>query len=143
MAAYRPGMAKRELTENWSIDLDDSFEGRIVDDSLQLVSLGPPMRTVWINVWGSAAASTTDTLSWIKAESNPNALRRFEEQSNDGDQLRFAAWYPELDDDGQHWTLHAYTVRPEGFVNAAIETESEDDLEWALAVWRSCEFQSV
>src|SRR4051812_1421654 len=45
------GMPRRDVPADWSIELDDSFQGRVVDGSLQFVSAGPPMRTVWLAVW--------------------------------------------------------------------------------------------
>jgi hypothetical protein len=37
-------MPRRGLTKEWSIELDESFRGRVVDEDLQFVSVGPPVR---------------------------------------------------------------------------------------------------
>jgi hypothetical protein len=39
-------MPRRGLTCEWSIELDEESRSRIVDDDLQLVSPGPPVRTI-------------------------------------------------------------------------------------------------
>lgn len=136
-------MARRRLTTDWSIDVDERVRQRVVDGSLQMLDVGPPVRTVWINVWLMPEDSSADAeLARIKANAPPAPVRRFEEPGADGDERRFASWYPERDEDGRtSWGLYAYTVRPDCWVQAAFLSDEEDDLPWALAAWRSLRYE--
>jgi hypothetical protein len=131
----------RELTEDWSIDVDDSFRGRVVDGDLQLVSLGPPLRTVWITVWAPPPGTVEDVLAGIARSAHPDPVERFEERSSDDAEVRIASWYPEpTADGGAQWGLYAYTVRDGSYVQSAFLTDHEADRDWALKTWRSLTF---
>jgi len=103
---------RRGLTKEWSIELDPSFQGRVVDGDLQLVSLGPPIRTIWIAVWSPPVSQPVDrTLAGIAQDINPRPVQRFAEAGADDSERRLAGWYPEAVDGRTQWGLHAYTVR--------------------------------
>jgi hypothetical protein len=96
---------RRGLTLEWSIDLDESFRGRVVDEDLQLVSPGPPVRTIWVAVWGpSPDQQPADLLDAIMKDVPPSPLRRFREEGTDADELRYASWYPETDEGREQWS---------------------------------------
>ena len=76
---------RRGLTKEWSIELDRSFQGRVVDGDLQLLSVGPPVRTIWIAVWSPPVSQPVEkTLADIEADSHPSPRRRFSEVGADG-----------------------------------------------------------
>jgi hypothetical protein len=134
---------RRGLTGEWSIDLDESFRGRVVDEDLQLVSPGPPVRTIWIGVWSPPADQPpADVLEEILGDVHPSPRLSFREEGTDGDELRYASWYAETDDGREQWGLYAYTVRPGSYVQAAFLSDEPADLEWALGAWRSLRFRS-
>jgi len=133
---------RRGLTSEWSIDLDDSFRGRVVGENLQLVSSGPPIRTVWIAVWGPPPdQAPADVLDEIRRDVHPSPQLRFREEGTDADELRYASWYAETDGARQQWGLYAYTVRPGSYVQAALLTDDPADVAWALTTWRSLRFR--
>jgi hypothetical protein len=136
-------MPRRDLTSEWSIELDGSFRSRIVEGSLQMVSPGPPVRTVWIDVWGPPShRSPEEVLQEILQDANPSPERRFREAGADAEELRYASWYAEVDGGREHWGLYAYTVRAGSYVQAVLLTDTPADLSWALSTWRSLRFTS-
>jgi len=135
-------VARRDLTSEWSIDLDGSFRGRVVDEDLQLVSLGPPGRTIWIAVWSPPPArSPADVLNDVLRDIYPSPHLRFQEEGTEPDELRYASWYPETDEGHGQWGLYAYTIRSGSYVQAALLTDEPADLAWALTTWRSLRFR--
>jgi len=135
---------RRGLTKEWSIELDPSFQGRVVDGDLQLVSLGPPIRTIWIAVWSPPVSQPVDrTLAGIAQDINPRPVQRFAEAGADDSERRLAGWYPEAVDGRTQWGLYAYTVRPGSYVQAAFITDVEADLAWALTAWRSLRWSAA
>lgn len=140
---YGHDMARRRLTADWSIDVDERVLQRVVDGSLQMLDVGPPVRTIWMSVWIMPDDSSADEeLGRIKAHVPPTVVRRFEEPGTDPDERRLASWYPERDEDGRtSWGLYAYTIRPACWVQAAFLSDSEDDLDWALDTWRSLRYE--
>jgi hypothetical protein len=137
-------VTRRGLTSEWSIDVDESFRGRVVDEDLQLLSLGPPVRTIWIAVWSPPPTlPPAEILDGILQDVHPSPHQRFREGGADPEELRYGSWYPETDDGREQWGLYGYTVRPGSYVQAALLTDAPDDLEWALTTWRSLRFRSV
>jgi hypothetical protein len=137
-------MPRRRLTNEWSIDLNDSFRGRVVDGDLQLISPGPPARTIWITVWQTAPdLSTAHLLEQILQDVHPNPTWKVREDGADRDELRYASWYPEIDNGREQWGLYAYTLRPGSYVQAALLTDKPADPNWALTTWRSLRFQAA
>jgi hypothetical protein len=131
-------VARRGLTREWSIDLDPTFDGRVVDGDLQLMSVDPHVRTIWLSIWSPPATeSVDDLLRGIRDDAHPNPVQRYSEGGSDEHEQRFASWYAENVDGRRQWGLYAYTVRPGTFVQAAFLTDYESDLDWALEAWRS------
>jgi hypothetical protein len=136
-------MPRRGLTRNWSIDLDESFKGRVKDGDLQLVSPGPPVRTIWVAVWSPPPDQSPDaTIENILRHAHPAPRQRFQEAGADQDELRYASWYDETVGERHQWGLYAYTVRRGTYVQAAFLVDEPADLDWALAAWRSLRFES-
>jgi len=134
-------LPRRGLTSEWSIELDGSFKSRTVDGSLQMVSPGPPIRTIWIDVWGPPAhRSPEEVLEELLQDVNPAPERRFREAGTDPEELRYASWYAETYGEREHWALYAHTVRAGSYVQVALLTDSPTDLDWALTTWRSLRF---
>jgi hypothetical protein len=135
-----PKPKRRGLTSDWSIEIEPTFQGRVDKGSLQLVDPGPPCRTIWVDVWG---APPTGHLDGIRARANPAALQRYDEVGADPKEHRFATWYPETVEGRRQHSLYAYTLRPEGCVQAAFIVDDPGELDWALKAWRSLRFRSA
>ena len=137
-------MTRRNLSEQWSIDLDDTFRGQVVDGDLQLVSPGPPPRTIWLAIWYPGPEHGPETLrEWVLAEVNPNPVERFDEPGSDAGELRYASWYPEDVDGRRQWSLYGYVMRRGSYVQAAFFSALEADRDWALTTWRSLRFAAA
>lgn len=131
-------MPRTELTEEWSIDVDDSFVSRIVDDDLQMVSPGPPMRSIWAATYSPPRKQgAKDLIALAREQAPPEALETFEEHGADAGELRFAAWNQETVEGRQQWALYACTARRGALVQTALLSDEEADLGWALLTWRS------
>ncbi|HSP36627.1 MAG TPA: hypothetical protein VLR26_02615 [Frankiaceae bacterium] len=137
-------MTRRKLSDQWSVELDDTFTGRLVDGDLQLVSPGPPVRTIWLALWYPPIEHDPEKLlDWVLAEVNPNPVERFEEVGADEGELRYASWYPEEVDGRAQWALYGYVVRRGFYVQAAFFCDRPEDKDWAVATWRSLRFSPV
>ena len=136
-------MTRRNLSEQWSIELEDGFAGQVVDGDLHLVHPGPPPRTVLLAIWYPNQEHGPETLmQWVLAEVNPDPVERFEEIGTDEGELRYASWYPEDVDGRRQWALYGYIVRRGTYVQAALFADRESDKQWAVDTWRSLRFRS-
>jgi len=135
---------RRDLTSEWSIDLDESFRGRVVDENLQLVSPGPPARTIWIAVWSPPEDQPAEALlAEILRDVHPAPRERFREAGTGGDEIRYASWYPEVVEGREQWGLYGYTVRAGSYVQLSLLSDDPADLDWALSTWRSLQFRPI
>ncbi len=140
-------MTRRNLSEQWSIELDDSFRGQVVDGDLELVSPGPPRRTVLLALWyPPPERSPQELMAWVLAEVNPDPLERFQEGPRpedpdpDPDELRYGSWYPETIDGRTQYALYGYVVRRGSYVQAAFFVDDASERDWALTTWRSLRY---
>jgi hypothetical protein len=136
-------MSRRALTEDWTIELDDAFQGEVIDGSLRFASAGPPTRTIWVAAWNPPVTDDpSTTIAWARdtaARTGPPVAQSqvFEEGGADGEELRYARWYFEPNSSPVHWALYAYTARRGGLVQAAFLVDDQAGLSWALEAWRS------
>ena len=136
-------MTRRNLSEQWSIDLEDGFAGTVVNGDLQLVHPGPPPRNILLAIWYPGPQHGPETLmEWVLAEVNPNPTERFEEIGTDEGELRYASWYPEDIDGARRWALYGYVVRRGSYVQSAFFSERAEDRDWALSTWRSLRYSA-
>jgi hypothetical protein len=134
-------VSRRGLTRDWSIDLDDSFRGRVVDDVLQFVSVGPPVRTIWLAVWEPPIEQSPENiLTDILHDVHPAPVSRFRERDGETGDLRYGSWYPEAHGERMQWGLLAYTIRRGTYVQVAFISDDSRDLSWALGMWRSLRY---
>ena len=137
-------MTRRNLSEQWSIELEDGFAGQVVDGDLHLVHPGPPPRTVLLAIWYPKQEHGPETLmQWVLAEVNPDPVERFQEPDPDGsdpDELRYASWYPETVDGRTQYALYGYAVRRGSYVQAAFFADDAGERDWALETWRSLRY---
>ncbi len=130
-------MPRLQLSAAWSIDVDDSFSAREVDNDLQLVSAGPPPRSIWLAVWAPPPGmSTEDVVTMIRGDQHPDPAQAFEEADEHG-RPRLASWYAETVEGRTHWGLYGYTLGAGEFVQSAFLVPDESLLPWALETWRS------
>ncbi|WGW13864.1 hypothetical protein LWF01_09045 [Saxibacter everestensis] len=135
-------MARRPLTPHWSVELGEEFESRVLDGDLQLVSAGPPVRTVWASVYAPPLEMPlTEILS--EARDYPEQLGGGVEviESASEDELRLAHWYGEEIDGRLQHSLFTYTARRGELVSLTFISDSADDKQWALDTWATLEFQ--
>lgn len=130
-------MARVQLTDTWSIELDDSFAARLVDNDLQFVSAGPPPRSVWLAIWSPPEELDADeVVAMIRADLHPEPVASFDEVGDD-DRPRLASWYPETVEGRTHWGLYGYSLGDGAFVQSAFLVPDDTHLPWALEAWRS------
>jgi hypothetical protein len=126
---------RRELTEDWSIELPDDFHARSGNGALQLVGSGG--RTVWASIHTPPPTRAPEAiLDEILQDVHLTPEQRFREPGSDAYEVRYASWYPA---DG-HWSLSAYTVRRASYVQLVILSATPADLDWALETWRSLRY---
>lgn len=134
-------MPRKELTTEWSIEVDDSFASRVVADDLQMVSPGPPIRTIWAATFSPPKQQgAKELVALVKEEAPADPVETFEETGTQTNELRFASWVHEVAEGREQWTLYAYTARRGALAQLALISEDESDLDWALQTWRSLEY---
>lgn len=131
-------MPRTELTTEWSIEVDDSFASRVVEDDLQMVSQGPPIRTIWAATYSPPKKQgAKELIALVKEEAPSDPMETFEETGAESSELRFASWVHETVEGRAQWGLYAYTARRGAVAQLALISEAESDLDWALETWRS------
>jgi hypothetical protein len=131
---------RSQLTEKWSIDLDEEYERRVVEESLHLIARSAS-RTIWLAVWEPPEEQDPATvLASIKEDVNPDPDWFTEEEGADSGELRYASWYSEQGEREPQYALYAYTVRRGSYVQAAFISNDPADRDWAIATWRSLRY---
>ncbi|GAB3561186.1 hypothetical protein [Spelaeicoccus albus] len=134
---------RRVLTPHWSIDLDESFESRVVDGDLKMVSAGPPMRTVLVSVLvPPASLAPFEVLS--QAGAAPDGVEVLERiGGGDDDEARLGHWCAEeaMDGSATQYSLYCSTARRGQLVRITFVSDVAADKSWALDSWNSLEFQ--
>lgn len=134
---------RRILTPHWSIDVDESFEARVVDGDLKMVSAGPPMRTVLVSVLvPPASLAPYEVLS--KAGAAPDGVEVLDTIGRgDDDEARLGHWCAEetMNGGGTQYSLYCSTARRGQLVRITFVSDVADDKVWAVGCWDSLEFQ--
>jgi hypothetical protein len=129
---------RRELTSGWSVEVDESFASRVVDGDLQMVSAGPPVRTIWVAMWTPPEEERPeDVLANVTADGEPPGAERLDHRSEDGATVGMAFWYREDQDGRETWTLSTYTARRGSYLQLTCSCDDPSDHDWAVGVWRS------
>lgn len=126
------GLIRRQITAEWSIEVEDDFTSHLEEGDLQLVV---PGRTIWLSVW-TPDGEPNEVLAYVRGKA-PAGAESFEGFGPSGE-IRYASYLCEDDGHGHsQCSLHTYTVAGGSFVQAAFLFDSPDDLPWALDRWRS------
>jgi len=128
---------RRELTTGWSVEVDESFASRVVDGDLQMVSAGPPVRTIWVATWYPPEEESPEQILAAVIDDPPLGGERLDERSADGQVLGVAYWHREDQDDRETWTLSSHTARRGSYVQLTCYCDDPSDHDWAVGVWRS------
>jgi hypothetical protein len=131
----------RQITENWWIDIDQSFQARIEEESLVLWN---GTFTVWMNCWGDGKRPTKrEAKEFIQQDSSPDGYARFESEGADG-VYRCGYVLDELNDDGAtQYGLHAFAVVDGEYLQMAVYFDSPDDFKRAKAIATSPEYEQL
>jgi hypothetical protein len=137
---------RQALNRDWWIDLPGPFTGFMSSGALQLVSVNKPPRRVWVDIRnapeprpGVAALMVKDIR--VAAKDLPGGAVEYGDTQGEPDEYRIAFWFEEHKE-GQrgYWTLYAYTIRDNSFVQAAF-LSTRPEPEWALAAWQSIRYE--
>lgn len=122
-----------QLTDNWSVTLEQKYNRRSEDGSLVLWRPGV---TIWTVVWKlKDQESVADRYRSLKDDISPQAVDLVEE--TDGALLRLAYRLNEESDDAREPAFYCFAVGPSGHVQMAIYFDGQIDVKTARAVWRS------
>jgi hypothetical protein len=135
-------MPRRPLSPFWSLEIDESFVSQVVEGDLQMVSPGPPVRTVWAALFAPPLQMSPAEILGEAGEYPPTAeVETFQHETDE--ELRLAHWYQE-EADGRGvrpWALYGYAARRGELVTLSFLSDSEADKRWALKAWDSLRFQ--
>ena len=122
-----------QITKDWTVELPGQFNRRLEDESLVIWR---PGFTIWTTVWNNDHDETPEQrLSWIQAESNPDA--HSQETENDGGLIRYAYRLQEESDDERRPAFYCFAIGQGGHIQMAIYFDREDDLATAKRIWLS------
>ena len=124
---------KYQLTDDWSITLDQKHNRRIEDGSMVIWR---PGFTVWLKVWKLKDGETpAQRLGELKKGIDKKATDPVEEK--EGKPLRFSYRLKEEADDKRQAAFYGFAVGPESHVSVSIYFDREDDLKQAKEVFKS------
>lgn len=125
-----------QLTENWSIELDQPHNRRLEDGSMVLWR---PAFTIWLSVRGNDRKETiSQRVAWIVSEASPAA---FDILSGDKPGCYRHAY--RLDEDGEDGPVHAYyghLVAATGHVQIVAYFDRLEDAVLAKAIVESLRY---
>ena len=127
-----------QLTEEWSILLDQAHNKRIEKESLVLWR---PGFTVWINVWGNNHGESVESrLQWITEEASKDVYDSRSESK--GDVHVFAYRLDEIGEGESVLSYYGYVIAPSGHLQIGIYFDLESDLETAKGVVDSVQYHA-
>lgn len=129
---------RRQLSEHWSIDVDESFRRRIdPDGSLVFVA---PRRTVRLVSFTGGKRDPRATVEGLRRTSSPAKIVEFSKEAEgllcygyvllESDPSRMGAAYR---------TLYGFAVAEQTYLQMAISYDDEGDEAWARRTWESAE----
>ena len=129
---HTPAMPRRPITGDWTIDLDDAFERR-VDGGDVLFWLRP--RTVYATVFATDDVEAEEAITQLLA-GRPGAPVQTFDRVEPG-LAGHAYLLPEGEGRNRYWGLNTWTAARASVACVTFYFEQLDDLDWALAVWRT------
>ena len=122
-----------QMTDNWSVTLEQKYNRRLEDGSLVLWRPGV---TIWMVVWNLKGAETSvDRYRSLKGDISPKAQDLVEEA--DGTVLKLAYRLNEESHDAREPAFYCFAVGPSCHVQMAIYFDDPNDVKTARAIWRS------
>ena len=119
------------ITNDWWLELDDEFERRTEGGDLVLWS---GTRTVYASVFRDADADAA-IAAMLEARKEA-AVRTFDRV--EANVIGHAYLLPEFDDvRGEYWGVNTWTAGRGSVACVTFYFQDLDDLDWALAGWRS------
>jgi hypothetical protein len=138
-----PEFERQRMTAEWSIEVPIGFQRRAVDGTLRLVNPGPPVRTIWIDIWNPPPdVDEEQMLAEFRSAPRPPDAVTYDEAGAEPSEHRLGSWYRELVEGREQWSLYAYTIRPSAYVQGAF-IGSDNDPDWTLRAWRSLDYSSA
>lgn len=120
----------RQITKNWFVNIDSSFQRRVEDGSLVFWQ---PGKTVWINCWGDGNRPTKlEAIQAIRQEAAPN--RRQILDGEDGEMFRFVYALTETEGGTTRYAAYSFTLVEDEYLQMAVYFDSLGDRQWALDV---------
>ncbi|MCO8274404.1 DUF2199 domain-containing protein [Actinoplanes sp. TRM 88003] len=128
-----PVAVQQQVTASWSIERTAGLAPRVHGDIMRFVG---PGRTVHFEAFGLPDGMTPEVVLTKMTEGTPQP-RDGELSEQDGDLLRHAFWLKATPNGRTQYELYGHAAAPAGGAYITCMYDSADDLEWALAVWRS------
>lgn len=122
-----------QMTKEWAVLLPTPFNRRIEGGDL---IIWKPGFTIYIAVWNNDRNLSVDKLfDQVKSGISPDATDVLSESQ--GDILYFSYRLNEESGDNRAAAFYCYAVSSNGYVQAAMYFDSENDTPFAKKIWRS------
>jgi hypothetical protein len=126
-------MATLPITSEWSIDLDPDFERHAEAGDLVLWRGG---RTVYASVFQASNADAEQAIAAMLEGRNEAPVRTFDRV--EAGVVAHAYLLPEQRRGADYWGLNTWTATRSSVACVTFYFEQlQDDLDWAVAAWRS------
>jgi hypothetical protein len=129
---HTAAMAQRAILGGWTIELDDGFQRRV--DGGDVMFWQPP-RTVYATVYASGDAGAEEAIARM-IEGRPGTPVQKFDRVQPGT-AGHAYLLPEGEGRERYWGLNTWIATRDSVACVTFYFEQLDDLEWALAAWRS------
>lgn len=136
LIGYRRGPVRVILTDGWSL----AIPGEMAEEwepSGETWCAWHGGRTVWFTLW-SVTGENDETLNAqeiLDSRPWPEEGKIYEHQ--DGALRGRAVFLPYVEEDQTLWNLKGYSAVEGSFALCSVYLQDENDLEWALEIWKS------
>lgn len=138
LIGYRRGRVQALLTGGWSIVIPGEF-AEDWEENGETWSAWYGGRTIWFTSWSMRGEEDerVDPREILDSQSWPDDGEFFEHQDQDDTLLGRAVLRPYEEDGESMWNLKAYSAVEGTFALCNIYLQNQDDVGWALDVWKS------
>jgi hypothetical protein len=136
LIGYRRGPVHVTLTGGWSLTIPGEMAEEW-EDSGETWSAWHGGRTVWFTSWSVCGENDEAMSAEEILESRPWPEEGKIIEHQDGPLVGRAVFMPYEEDGQTLWNLKGYSAVEGGFALCSVYLQDENDLEWALGVWKS------
>jgi hypothetical protein len=128
---------KHQITKSWSMSLPTQFNRRIEDED---IVIWKPGFTIYIAVWNNDNNLSHESL--FNSVTEDISLEAFDVNSNENGEINFFSYRLNEDiNDQRVAAFYCYAISPNGYVQSVMYFDNEKDVDDAIRIWESFEYE--